>query len=109
MLAGTLKQRVSVERLGSAQDSFGQVTEVWTVLASRRASIDPISGKEYYIKSGEGSAISTKIVLRYDSLLQDVSSADRVVNGSDVYDIESVINTSSANHELILMCVLRDK
>ncbi len=95
----------------SAEDlptDFSRLMDDWFEIASRRASVEPLIGKEYFAASGEQSSVTTKIRLRYESLLADLNTKDRIVHGSDIYNIESVINPHKRNRQLIVMGVLHE-
>lgn len=105
MRAGSLRFRVSVELLSGSKGAHGHTEEVWTQIAERRAAIDPVNGKETISAGAENSEATTKIRLRYESVLADLSTKHRIVHGTTVYDIVSPpINVGMRNREFILMC-----
>jgi len=103
MKAGKLRQVVSVERQDLAVDEFGERVDTWVKLFDGRASIEPISGREYMTQSGAHSEVTTKLRIRYDDTRGTVEPKDRVVHGAIVYDIISVININERDRELVLM------
>lgn len=104
MRAGLLRHKVRIERQSTTKDTHNQPINTWTLIAERRASIEPLNGKEYFSANAENSEVTTRIRLRYETLLSDLNTNDRVVHGSTIYDIQSVINPRLRNRELILMC-----
>lgn len=104
MRAARLRHSVVVQRKSGDRDDYGAPTGTWVVLATRRAAIEPLNGKEYFANSGEDTKVTTRIRLRYDPALADLTPADRVLDGTVVYNIQSVINPTERNRELILMC-----
>lgn len=107
MIPGALRHIVTPERQTTSVDAFGERTDVWSALIpaqpTRRASIDPISGKEYMSSSGEHSDVTTRIRLRYDAALSDLMPKDRINHNGVLYDIISVINPREVGRELVLM------
>lgn len=108
MKAGRLRHKVTLERKGSARDSRGEVVDTWTAVATRRCSIEPLMGKEFYANDNEYSRMPTRIRLRHDSIVKTLRPFDRAVDYSEspavVYDIDSVQNPRERDIELVLMC-----
>ena len=108
MRTGNLRDRITAQRQSTTQDAMGQPVQTWTTLFTRRASIEPLNGREYMAASGEGSDVSTRIRLRYDATTGTLKTYDRLVDASVspqvVYDIESVINPRERDRELVVMC-----
>jgi SPP1 family predicted phage head-tail adaptor len=97
-----LDKKVSIERIGSAQDSTGQLVETWTETSTPWASIRPISGREYFNASGEKAEVTHEIVLRHGVT---VAPRDRVVYSTRTFNIRSVLNLEERDRYLKLMCV----
>lgn len=112
MRSGRLRYSVTLQRQGSSKNSRGEYTQSYTTLATRRASIRPLAGREYWQTSGEHSAVTTEIRIRYDSTVKSLAPKDRVLDAAHspqiVYDVESVIRPHETDLELILMCVRRN-
>jgi SPP1 family predicted phage head-tail adaptor len=105
MRAGRMRHKVSIERPTVTQDSTGSITNTWGEYASVWASVEPISGREYFSASQVQSNVSTRIRIRY---LEGVTPKMRVLHGSTYYDIEAVItDNKSGIAEMQLMCVTR--
>lgn len=108
MRTGNLRRTVTVQRQTSSKDAVGQLQDSWTTLVTRRASLEPLNGREYFAASGENSEVSTRIRMRYDSTVATIKQHDRIIDASVspqvVYDIESIINPRERNREVILMC-----
>ena len=108
MKPGRLHHTLTAQRQTTAQDAMGQPAQIWTDIATRRASIEPLNGREYLRASGEGSDVSTRIRLRYDATIGVLKAYDRLIDQSvspmQVYDIESVIVPRERNREMVCMC-----
>jgi len=103
MRAGELRHHVTIQRnTATAQDNYGQVVESWTTIATRWASIRPVSGDE----AEEGKQVKAKatheIKLRH---LADITTKDRAKLGSRSFNIYSIINTEEKNKETVLKCI----
>jgi SPP1 family predicted phage head-tail adaptor len=107
MMPGRLRHIVTIERQTTATDVHGERVQTWAPLIpanpTRRASIEPINGREYMTQSGEHSEVTTRIRLRHDAELTDLQPKDRVNHGGITYDILSVINPQEIGRELVLM------
>jgi SPP1 family predicted phage head-tail adaptor len=102
MKAGQLDQRITVERLETTVDpDYGTSTDEWVPLMTAWAAVEPLSGREYLAGLMPVAAVTTRIRLRYRP---GIKPADRVVHVGTIYRIQSVIDTKSANRELVLMC-----
>lgn len=103
-----MRHLVTAQRRGTGQDALGQPMQTWVGLATVRASIEPLMGKEYDQASGEHSRVSTRIRMRWQSELSDLKPADRILFENRAYDIQSVINVNERNRELLVMCNVAD-
>lgn len=111
MISGRLRRSVTIRRRTTSKNSIGEFTESYSTVATRRASVEPINGREFWAQSGEHSNVTTRIRIRYDSTLSGVKASDEVVDAASspqtIYDIESVIRPRETAMELVLMCVRR--
>lgn len=101
MEIGRLRHRVALQAYTASRDSFGAETQEWSDTANVWASIEPVSGKEYFSSKQLNAEITTKITIRY---LKDISPKMRVVFEGRIYEIISVINFEEKNISLTLMC-----
>lgn len=104
MRAGRLRTSVVIERQSDTQDAMGQRIETWTAIATVRASIEPLRGKEFISASGERAELTTRIRVRHSSVTAAVRPRDRVNEHGVFYDIQSAINVDDRDKELQLMC-----
>lgn len=105
MRIGTLRDRVTIQSATKSQDATGAIVNTWAEFATVWASIEPLSGREFFAANQVQSNVSTRIRIRY---LANVTAAMRVKNGNDYYDIQAVIHDSNSGREHIqLMCVQR--
>lgn len=111
MISGRLRYNVTLRRRTTSKDTLGAPQASYTTIATRRASLEPLNGREFWQASGEHSAVDTRIRLRYDAALASLKASDEVLDHTHspqvVYDIQSVIRPRETAKELILMCVRR--
>jgi SPP1 family predicted phage head-tail adaptor len=96
----SLSHLVSLQRQGSGQSSTGQPNGTWTELAKEWAEIEPISGREYFNASGERAEVTHKVKIRAG---RSYLPKDRVVYGSRVFNIRSVLNLEERGRWLQIM------
>ena len=100
--AGKLRHVISIQQQTTTQDSYGEAVNTWTdVYASIYASVDPISGKEFFSGEKFNMEISHKIRIRYKT---GILPKMRVKFGSRYFDITNIINWQERSIELQLMC-----
>lgn len=104
MRAGLLRKTVVVQSTNESRTSSGAVANTWATHCTRRAAVEPISGKEYFDARAENANVTVKFRLRHDSLTGLITPKMRVSYDSRYFDIESVINTGERDKEIILMC-----
>lgn len=100
-MIGNLRHRITLQKPVIIRDSIGQELEGWQDVATVWASIEPLSGKEYFNAQQTNSEVSTKITIRY---LESVTPFMRVFFQKHTYNILSVINFEERNIYLQLLC-----
>lgn len=100
-MIGNLRHRIVLKKPVMVKDSIGQEVEEWQDAGTVWASIEPLSGKEYFNARQVNSEITTKITIRY---IKDLDSHWVVHLGQRVFNILSVINIEERNIYLQLLC-----
>ena len=95
-----LDRKIDIERnSGSVLDSYGQPTEGWQKIVTRRAAwVNPVSGDERYQAAQFVARQQTEFRVRYSADVAEVTPLDRVIypatnvtpEESDIYDIIAV-------------------
>jgi SPP1 family predicted phage head-tail adaptor len=98
--AGELDTRVRIEQRSTTQDPAGEPATTWTLVAERWASLERTPGSEVWASAQRNGRVPTVFRLRY---LADVLPSMRVVQGSHVYDIRSVVRPSGRAAEMLLV------
>lgn len=106
MTVGRRNCLVTFQTRTTDKSDLGQQVDEWTDELTRWVAIQPLNGREYFAASGENSQVTTRIRSPWDCALGDMTNKNRVVYGSKVYDIETVINDKEQDIELIFMCKL---
>ena len=100
-MIGKLRHRVTLQRPVITKDNIGQEIEEWQDVATVWASVEPLSGKEYFSAKQVNSEVSAKITLRF---LQGITPEVRVILDKHTYNILAVINFGERNVYLQLLC-----
>ena len=103
--AGQLKQRITLQRPGTAQDSFGGLQSTWIDVASLWADIQPLSGRELENARRMANEISHRITLRYQTLFTDTRAvaAYRARYKGRVFNLHAALNEDEANVLITLL------
>ena len=99
--AGRMRHRVTIQEPVVARNGYGEAITTWTAVATVWASVEPISGREYFAAEHMQSEITHRVKLRYRS---GITSEMRVLYGTRLLRIESVIDWRERREELHLMC-----
>ena len=102
MHAGQLKHKLDIETELSSQDTYGQTTQEWVVfLRGLWASVEPMSGREYFSSQQVNAEVSHRIKIRYKA---GIKPKMRVKFGTRYFNIVSVIDIREGHREMHLMC-----
>ena len=90
-----------------ARDSFGSEVEHWANVVQVWASVEPLTGKEFFAAQQLNAEITFKVIMRHRP---GIKPEMRVIFGARVFEILAVMNTEERNKQLILLCkeVLND-
>lgn len=100
MKAGQLNRRIKIQKKAKGVDDFGQPVDTWEDYATVWAWLKAPTGmgtinSEFATKAGDVSKTQYSIRIRYRT---DITAKMRVVLGSVIFDIRSVI-PDEAGHE----------
>lgn len=102
MIAGQLRDRITIQVRSSADDSAGEPVLTWTNVADVYAMVTDVSGREYITGQAITNAVTTTIVIRYRL---GITAAMRVLCRGVVYNITEVLAPENKRREMHLMCV----
>lgn len=101
MRSESLRNKITIQQQTNSQDSSGQLIPMWSNFVTVWASVEPISGREFFAADRLNSQITTRIRIRY---LSGIIPAMRCVFGTHIYEIQSVIDIEVRHKEIELMC-----
>lgn len=103
MQGGRLRQRVAIQQESITRDTFGAETITWAAVATVWAAVLPGSSGERYIATADitQAEISHTVRIRYRAGLGPTL---RVLWGSRVLQILSVVDPTGRQAELVLLC-----
>lgn len=101
MKAGRLRHSIIIQSNTETSDAAGGLVDSWSKFKARKADVVPLNGREYLSSQARQEKVTTRIRLRYTS---GITAKMRVLWGTRVYDIKSVINRRERSKETILMC-----
>lgn len=101
MLAGRLRERITIEERTVSRDAMGGETPTWATVATVWAEAQPIAGREYVALRQGQSDITIRFRMRYRT---GVNTGQRVRWDGRVYDIIEAINVRARDRELELLC-----
>lgn len=105
MRAGKLRHRITIEQptAGSA-DVYGERDDSWSEFAERWASVEPLTGREFFAAQQVQSAVTHKVILRH---LEGVTEQMRIKHDSRYLYVISVRNIAERDRMLELLCAER--
>ena len=99
--AGKFTHEITIRNPSTSRDALGGVYGTGTTLATVWAEKQDWTGSEAQENGQDTATLRTKFIIRYRS---DVQPKMQVVHGSDVYDIEVVMDYDGSKRELTLEC-----
>lgn len=112
--SGALRDKLKIYRLGqtSTGSRLGGKTIASTVHKTRRCSIEPLNGKEYFKSGADQTKVTHRIRFRYEADL--LRAGDRLVDERQspavTYEVMGPpINAGNENRELVVMCEVRGR
>lgn len=87
MQAGKLDRRITLERFTSTRDDYNEPVKSWSTLAARSASFEPLSDGERFRAGETAATASARFVIRYSTVVADLSPLDRLVYNGATWEI----------------------
>ena len=102
MNSGRLRHKVEIQSSIDVRDEYGgESYKEWVSFAYCWASIEPLSGREYFAAAQAQSEVSHKITMRYRS---GIKTYYQILWNDRIFNILSILNTREENRELVLYC-----
>lgn len=99
MRAGTLKDRITLQRWAAANDPSWGPAAGWAEIGDAWADVTPVSGTERRDGQGVQETISHQIRMRYRT---DLTTKDRIIYRGRTLDIVFVVDVDGARRELLI-------
>lgn len=102
--AGDLNRRITIQRRGTAEDSWGTPTpgpENWVEVGKAWAGIKTLSGLGAIKADAQASTVKVSIRVRWRT---DLAAGMRVLHGGTVYDVEAVLPDVAGREHVDLVC-----
>ena len=99
---GKLRKRITIESFDDTPTSSGETTDIPKIFATTWASIEPLSGKEYWIAKEQQSLTTHKIVSRY---VKGVTTKMRAAYQGRIFNFTSVNNVGELNQTLEILAI----
>ena len=105
MKAGELRHIITIERATETVDPATGFREwTWQAVETIPAAWLPGPGREYLAGESLRSEVSGRFIVRWDQLVAEVTSADRIVWDGGIYDIKAdPLVDATARREVTLM------
>jgi SPP1 family predicted phage head-tail adaptor len=101
MRAGRRSKKVTIQRSTPSRGDYGEEVEAWATLSQPFVNIKTISGSET-IQGGQLDSKSTHLITLRET---DVTPADRILHGSRVFNIVSVMNPEERGYDQVLQVI----
>ncbi len=102
MQAGKLRHTVTIQAKTFTQDpKTGEMVESWQDKCCTRASIEPLSVKDFIASGAEQSKVTARIVMRY----KKVDSTMRILHSDTIYNIAGVLPDPKTGRQYITLAV----
>jgi len=113
MQSGKRRHKVTLERRTDTQAANGQVVHSYTPFADVYASIEPLTGREFFAAAQIQADITTKVKILWRGDVDETCRIAHIVSHDspqvvDLYDIVAPLPDQKTNRkELVLMCTRR--
>lgn len=102
MRSGRLRDKIVLqEKTSSENTATGQPLDIWIDVGTAWATVEDLSGRDFYEAASEQSQAITPIEMRFRP---GVKPKMRVVCGERVFRIDSIQRPTNRRERMILMC-----
>jgi SPP1 family predicted phage head-tail adaptor len=101
--AGNLRHSVIIQSSSQARSTTGGFTLSWATVDTVWAGIRPLKGSEVVDMPQVKGTNPVEITIRYDPDIT-MSVGYRILRGSQIYDINAVVNVDERDHTWKLYC-----
>lgn len=104
MRAGRMRFRVQIQQRSTSLDSYGQVADSWSTLATVWADCRTMSGKEFRESGAIQAENTVEFLCRWPFDQWTPAAELRIVFRDVQYDVISSMNKGERNRELLFVC-----
>lgn len=98
---GKLRHRLEIQEGATSRNTYGEDTPAWSTVATRFASIEPLTGREAWLAKQVSPDVTHQVTMRhYDGL----TPKHRLQFGTRLFEIESVRNVDELKRFVVCMC-----
>jgi SPP1 family predicted phage head-tail adaptor len=101
MNIGSMSKRVTIRSKTQISDGAGGWKDSWVEVATVWASVEPLSGNEFFKAQQLQYSISHKVTIRYKAGI--TPKMDILYHGRE-FDIQNVIDPKERHEQLVLLC-----
>lgn len=105
MKIGSLKHRITFQRLVTTINENGFEVEVWEGYKTVWASVANLSGREYYETAAIQTEKTVKLVIRH---IEDIDTAMRIIFNNKQYNIIYIDNINYESRYVELRAITAD-
>ena len=103
MRIGPMRKRGAIQSASNTRDDYGEPIPSWSTDATVWASIEPLNGRELVSAQQQHAETTHRVRMRYQPGTT-VTAAKRLLFGSRVLEIISVINRKEKKRMLEILC-----
>lgn len=100
-MIGKLRHRITIEEATETRDDYGAPEPTWETFAEVWASVESLSGREYFVARSSNSEVTHRVTIRY---LSGLSPIMRIVYDSRVFEIVSILDRPGREKYLEVLC-----
>ncbi|GEB79225.1 head-tail adaptor protein [Desulfovibrio desulfuricans] len=104
MGAGSLRHRITLQRMVRTPDGMGGGSDSWVDVDTLWAEVQPLTGKAYMAAKQAQSDVSHRVRIRFR---EGITPDMRIQFGTRIFQIDAVLCPNERRQDLHLMCVER--
>lgn len=106
-MSGKLRHSVAVRQPVETVDDYNEPVITWTEVKTVRASIRPITGREFFASQEVQADVTHRIMMRFDTALAAMTPKWSILFGTREFDIRQVRNIDEKGRWFELLCLER--
>lgn len=100
MKIGDLRHRITFQKPLKTSDGYKGHTVKWQDVVTVWASIEPLTGREYFYAHQIKNEVSHRVRIRYRT---DITNEMRIKHGEKIFEIESIIDLKEGRQFLEIL------